>query len=92
MAFELKSLCLSFLLLLLLLQISDAAEETLYNGSSMKEISNRKLLLVNVLKAKEAANGKSRKEEEEGWELRAAPLGPDPLHHHGAGPIKPRSP
>ncbi|KAD2158588.1 hypothetical protein E3N88_41716 [Mikania micrantha] len=50
------------------------------------------LLVVDVLKAKEAANGNSRKEEEEGWELRAAPLGPDPLHHHGAGPIKPRSP
>ncbi|KAL8244646.1 hypothetical protein R6Q59_010904 [Mikania micrantha] len=73
-------------------QHDHAAEETLYNGSSMKEISNRKLLVVDVLKAKEAANGNSRKEEEEGWELRAAPLGPDPLHHHGAGPIKPRSP
>ncbi|XP_035830993.1 protein CLAVATA 3-like [Helianthus annuus] len=101
MAFEPKSLSVSFLLLLclfLVLQLSDGAEATtLYNGSILKDISNRKLLVVNGLEAKEAVlnmGGKSKKEEEEeeGWELRAAPLGPDPLHHHGADPQKPRTP
>lgn len=26
------------------------------------------------------------------WELREAPLGPDPLHHHGGSPKKPETP
>ncbi|KAK9079940.1 hypothetical protein SSX86_001615 [Deinandra increscens subsp. villosa] len=103
MAFVLKSVPLSFLLLLicflLLLQLSGGINN---NGSAIKgfkEIRNRKLLVVNGLEAKEAvfsvASGKkSTKVEEEGWgwELRAAPLGPDPLHHHGADPTKPRTP
>ncbi|KAI3821885.1 hypothetical protein L1987_09460 [Smallanthus sonchifolius] len=95
MAFQLKSFLLLLLLLLQLFDGFNGAEETLIIGSSMKEISNRKLLVVNGLEAKEASfnvAGKSRKEEDEGWELRAAPLGPDPLHHHGADPTKPRTP
>lgn len=27
-----------------------------------------------------------------GWELREAPMGPDPLHHHGGGPKKAKTP
>lgn len=26
------------------------------------------------------------------WELRGVPAGPDPLHHNGASPKKPRTP
>lgn len=26
------------------------------------------------------------------WELRKVPSGPDPLHHNGGGPKKPRTP
>ncbi|XP_076938616.1 uncharacterized protein LOC143606878 [Bidens hawaiensis] len=90
MAFQPKSLSLCFLLLLLLFQLSDGFN----GGSSVKDISHRKLV-VNGLVSKEAVlniHGKSGKDEEEGWELRAAPLGPDPLHHHGADPQKPRTP
>ncbi|XP_076959345.1 uncharacterized protein LOC143635379 [Bidens hawaiensis] len=87
MAFQPKSRSLCFLLLLLLFQLSDG-----FNGGSSL---NRKLLVVNGSVSKEAVvniHGKSGKDEEEGWELRAAPLGPDPLHHHGADPQKPRTP
>ncbi|KAI7751837.1 hypothetical protein M8C21_022789, partial [Ambrosia artemisiifolia] len=67
-------------------------EETLYNGSILNDIiSNRKLLLVEA-KVLNMGGKSSKEEEEEGWELRAAPLGPDPLHHHGADPQKPRTP
>ncbi|KAI3687260.1 hypothetical protein L1987_80954 [Smallanthus sonchifolius] len=83
MAFQLKS----FLLLLLLLQLSYG-----FNGAEETLISNRKLLVVNGLEASFNVASKSRKEEDVGWELRAAPLGPDPLHHHGADPTKPRTP
>ncbi|XP_027112594.1 uncharacterized protein [Coffea arabica] len=27
-----------------------------------------------------------------GWELREAPMGPDPLHHHGGGPKNAKTP
>jgi hypothetical protein len=27
-----------------------------------------------------------------GWELRPVPSGPDPLHHNGGSPKKPRTP
>ncbi|XP_042758182.1 protein CLAVATA 3 [Lactuca sativa] len=99
MAFALKSLSLSFVLLLgllLLLQLYDGlngAETTLSSVAALKKASNRKLLVVNDSRAKEAVFMiQGKKEEEEGWELRAAPLGPDPLHHHGADPKKPRTP
>ncbi|KAI3707714.1 hypothetical protein L6452_26343 [Arctium lappa] len=101
MAFELKSPSLSLLLLLcllLLLQHSDGlndAEKTHSSVASLKEIRNRKLLMVNALEAKEGVfkiQGNNMESKEEGWELRAAPLGPDPLHHHGADPKKPRTP
>lgn len=49
---------------------------------------------MNGLDAKETVfdvTVKGKKVDEEGWELRPAPLGPDPLHHHGAEP-KPRTP
>ncbi|KVH88381.1 hypothetical protein Ccrd_023976 [Cynara cardunculus var. scolymus] len=100
-AFQLKLPSLSFLLLLcllLLLQLSDGlngAEKTLSTVASFKEIRNRKLLIVNGLEAKEGVfkiQGNKWESKEEGWELRAAPLGPDPLHHHGADPKKPRTP
>lgn len=54
--------------------------------------------MVKGLEAKREAvfkivEGKSTKKvENDGWELRAAPLGPDPLHHHGADPKKPITP
>ncbi|KAI3790799.1 hypothetical protein L2E82_04124 [Cichorium intybus] len=99
MAFALKSLSLSFVLLLgllLLLHLYDGlngAETTLSSVATLKEISNRKLLVANDLEAKEAVfKIQGKKEDAEGWELRAAPLGPDPLHHHGADPKKPRTP
>ncbi|XP_071697871.1 uncharacterized protein [Rutidosis leptorrhynchoides] len=99
MAFASKSFFFMVLLcLLLLLQVTDVfslEENTLSCCSSMKENSNRKLLMmVNGLEAKEAVlkiDGKGKNEDDESWELRAAPLGPDPLHHHGADP-KPRTP
>lgn len=54
-------------------------------------------MVVEGFEAREAVfkidAGKNKKEGYEvGWELRAAPLGPDPLHHHGADPKKPRTP
>nr|XP_043622150.1 protein CLAVATA 3 [Erigeron canadensis] len=105
MAFAFKSLSFSFILLLcvlFLLQISwgiYGAEKTISCDPSMKVMGNRKLLVVNGLEAKQEVlkiDGKksTRKEDQYyvGWELRAAPLGPDPLHHHGADPKKPRTP
>ncbi|GKC05221.1 hypothetical protein Tco_0996831 [Tanacetum coccineum] len=102
MAFPLKPISLLLCLLLLVLQLSDGfkgAEETISCVTSLKDINSRKLLVVKGLEAKREAvfkiivDGKSSKKVEEyGWELRAAPLGPDPLHHHGADPKKPRTP
>ncbi|PWA83094.1 hypothetical protein CTI12_AA173360 [Artemisia annua] len=101
MAFAIKSLSLLLCLLLLVLQLSDGfngAEKTISCVTSLKDINSRKLLVVKGLEAKREAvfkivEGKStRKVENDGWELRAAPLGPDPLHHHGADPKKPRTP
>ncbi|KAL4590584.1 hypothetical protein LXL04_003518 [Taraxacum kok-saghyz] len=99
MAFSLKPLSLSFIFLLclfLLLQFYDGlngAEDALSSVDILKVINNRKLLVVNDLQAKEASvKIQNKKGEDERWELRAAPLGPDPLHHHGADPKKPRTP
>ena len=33
-----------------------------------------------------------RKDVVHGWELRKVPSGPDPLHHNGGSPNKPRTP
>ncbi|KAK1435962.1 hypothetical protein QVD17_01735 [Tagetes erecta] len=87
MAFKLKCFLLLLLLLLLIQQLSAAgAKQTLNNASSSSmTLHNRKLLLVNGFDAKKGVD------HEVSWELRAAPLGPDPLHHHGADP-KPRTP
>nr|QQL94263.1 CLAVATA3 [Gerbera hybrid cultivar] len=108
MVFSLRYLSLPILLLLcflLLLQFSsdgfNGAQSTLSSVPPLKETtqtSNRKVLVVSGLEAKGTVfknHGKekaSKIEEEEGWELRAAPLGPDPLHHHGSDPKKPRTP
>lgn len=46
------------------------------------------------LKVKDEAVKKGGKRENEklmGWELRTVPSGPDPLHHNGGSPKKPRT-
>lgn len=47
--------------------------------------SEKKNEILEVNKNGTANSGKG-KEDMDGWELRAAPLGPDPLHHHGGNP------
>ncbi|CAI9105746.1 OLC1v1004747C1 [Oldenlandia corymbosa var. corymbosa] len=52
------------------------------------EVYSRKLL-TSVMEADKMVTGKGMKYGGgAGWELREAPLGPDPLHHHGGSPSR----
>ncbi|KAL3530324.1 hypothetical protein ACH5RR_009646 [Cinchona calisaya] len=66
-----------------------------YVKAALQEMQNRKLLdgvkgtEMQVFKNNGVPSGSASGE---GLELREAPMGPDPLHHHGGSPIKPRTP
>ncbi|KAG8387440.1 hypothetical protein BUALT_Bualt02G0021600 [Buddleja alternifolia] len=82
------------MLLISTLLIHDLAECS-SRGAAL-EILHRKLFLE--MKEMALKNGVTKmgsygdKEMPEDWELRRVPAGPDPLHHNGQGPNKPKTP
>ncbi|KAH0715645.1 hypothetical protein KY284_008550 [Solanum tuberosum] len=69
------------------------------HGLSLKEVAPVKPLNRKVLESQWAAFGKVYYKHAEkinekfaDWELRGVPAGPDPLHHNGASPKKPKTP
>ncbi|KAF7805748.1 protein CLAVATA 3 [Senna tora] len=70
------------------------------NPSGFKEIRNRKVLAAlkekkTALKDSHGHGGSSSStygEKSVTWELRKVPSGPDPLHHNGGSPKKPKTP
>ncbi|KAK4358534.1 hypothetical protein RND71_020763 [Anisodus tanguticus] len=69
------------------------------HGILQKEVASMRLLNRKILGNQVAAFGKGYYNHAEkinekfaDWELRGVPAGPDPLHHNGANPKKPRTP
>ncbi|XP_070044548.1 protein CLAVATA 3 [Nicotiana tomentosiformis] len=72
------------------------------HGLSLKEVASVRILNRKVLGSQRAAFGKGLNgnynhsgkinDKFADWELRGIPAGPDPLHHNGANPKKPRTP
>ncbi|KAI4334187.1 hypothetical protein L6164_018906 [Bauhinia variegata] len=68
------------------------------NTAGLKEIENRKLLSslkdkkTNFKSILHGSSSSQNGEKSLSWELRKVPSGPDPLHHNGGNPIKPRTP
>ncbi|KAG6789148.1 hypothetical protein POTOM_005238 [Populus tomentosa] len=56
------------------------------------EIKSRKVLVVLTGGVRGSTGSTGNGEKLEVRELRAAPSGPDPLHHNGGSPEKPRTP
>ncbi|KAJ6947798.1 hypothetical protein NC651_002228 [Populus alba x Populus x berolinensis] len=56
------------------------------------EIKSRKVVVVLTGGVRGSTGGTGNGEKSEVRELRAAPSGPDPLHHNGGSPEKPRTP
>ncbi|KAL3518627.1 hypothetical protein ACH5RR_021216 [Cinchona calisaya] len=102
MAFHAKSASLLLItalcfLCVMQLQSSDCSMGSgcLYVKAAVHEVLNRKLLggvKGNEVVFKNNDVAGSAMKIDEGWDLREAPLGPDPLHHHGGSPKKPKTP
>ncbi|MBA0713022.1 hypothetical protein Golax_012082 [Gossypium laxum] len=56
-----------------------------------KPAQNRKILHADLKENNGSITGAGNMENFVGWELRAVPSGPDPLHHNGGSPKKPRT-
>ncbi|KAG4183266.1 hypothetical protein ERO13_A09G098550v2 [Gossypium hirsutum] len=56
-----------------------------------KPAQNRKILHADLKENNGSTTGAGNMENFVGWELRAVPSGPDPLHHNGGSPKKPRT-
>ncbi|KAJ7948053.1 protein CLAVATA 3 [Quillaja saponaria] len=100
-------ICVVFVVVLCLVLIGEPSDCSTGHGcfyayaAGLKQTQNRKLLqMLAALKEKKAAvkaglhgpsSGMSG-EKSLDWELRKVPSGPDPLHHNGGSPKKPRTP
>ncbi|GMN65787.1 hypothetical protein TIFTF001_034881 [Ficus carica] len=97
-----KSIFISvaFLLLFCFILLNEASEcKSGQNGCFAAEASGRhsRKVLVDLMEKKTGAflmSGNYGDEDDQlnAWELRKVPSGPDPLHHNGNSPKKPRSP
>ncbi|MBA0615405.1 hypothetical protein Godav_015545 [Gossypium davidsonii] len=56
-----------------------------------KPAQNRKILHADLKENNGSITGAGNMENFVEWELRAVPSGPDPLHHNGGSPKKPRT-
>ncbi|XP_051134223.1 uncharacterized protein LOC127253610 [Andrographis paniculata] len=91
---------LPILLLLSVISISAAASECgcrKKEASIMESTLHRKLLLEKMVigdfgKNKKKMTIRAKDQQQEDWELRRVPAGPDPLHHNGQDPHKPTTP
>ncbi|CAK9184676.1 unnamed protein product [Ilex paraguariensis] len=98
MAFRAQFLPLVFVMMLCSVVLQTASEcKTGYGCSYAKAAASSSLEVLYGWKAKEMGHEKTSSstgggKSMVGWELREAPLGPDPLHHHGGSPKKPRTP
>ncbi|PIN10646.1 hypothetical protein CDL12_16767 [Handroanthus impetiginosus] len=83
-----SALCM---LLIITLFVQDFAECS-NSGASLKVLHRKLFLEMKKMALKNGAPSYGNKEMPEDWELRRVPAGPDPLHHNGQNPKKPRTP
>ncbi|XP_011088962.1 protein CLAVATA 3 [Sesamum indicum] len=81
-------ICLLLLVLLLYIQPSECR----ISGDSFGLIHRKLFLEMKQMGLKNGAPKLGNEEMPEDWELRRVPAGPDPLHHNGQDPKKPRTP
>ncbi|CAA0814980.1 Protein CLAVATA 3 [Striga hermonthica] len=90
-----KRFGLLYLLLVLSLFIQDFAGNDVFVLAESIDSgpSHRKLFLeLKKMALRNRAQKLGKTEMTENWELRRVPTGPDPLHHNGQDPKKPRTP
>ncbi|KAL9334287.1 hypothetical protein Peur_074426 [Populus x canadensis] len=100
MALSFKFYSLIFLLSLLFMVLEGSSgcktgEKCFYgDAASLVDFKSRKVLVVSRgdVRGEPTSNSTGNGEELEIRELRAVPSGPDPLHHNGGSPKKPRTP
>ncbi|KAJ6963987.1 hypothetical protein NC652_002311 [Populus alba x Populus x berolinensis] len=90
------SLMLVLVLLFMIMEESygcSTGQRCIYGEAvSPVEIKSRKVVVVLTGGVRGSTGGTGNGEKSEIRELRAAPSGPDPLHHNGGSPKKPRTP
>ncbi|KAL2239281.1 UNVERIFIED_CONTAM: hypothetical protein Sindi_0569300 [Sesamum indicum] len=69
-----------------------AFAECRISGDSFGLIHRKLFLEMKQMGLKNGAPKLGNEEMPEDWELRRVPAGPDPLHHNGQDPKKPRTP
>ncbi|XP_059311384.1 protein CLAVATA 3 [Lycium ferocissimum] len=94
-----KHFTLLVLLCFLVIQESHGCTSSSSKCILKKEVASMRLLNRKVFGSQWAALGKGYYNHAEkinekfaDWELRGVPAGPDPVHHNGASPKKPRTP